>query len=306
MQGVLGVPAHPDDIPSAQKAEDDTARPPSRVRLLVHVLRRSPPRSGGACFALLAILMALFGALLAPYPAIIPNYAAILAPPSLAHPFGADQIGRDVFSRVLTGAHISLEVAAIVVAIGALFGTAVGLVSGYAGGLVDEILMRVTDIFLAFPALVLAMAITATLGITMTNTVLALSVVWWPWYARLIRGQVLVLREREYVEAARVVGVGHVRMIWRHILPNTLMPLIVQMSLDIGVAMLFVSGLSFIGLGAQPPTPEWGAMIADAQSYVRSAWWVAAFPGLAITLTVIGFNLLADMLQDLLDPRARA
>ena len=166
--------------------------------------------------------------------------------------------------------------------------------------------MRVTDIFLAFPALVLAIAISDALGASMTNIALALALVWWPYYARLTRGQVLLLREREYVEAARAVGVGHLRLMWRHILPNSLTPIVVQMSLDVGFAVLAVSSLSFIGLGAQPPTPEWGAMIADAQAYVRSGWWVAAFPGLAITLTVVGFNLLADVLQEVLDPRLRA
>jgi peptide/nickel transport system permease protein len=171
---------------------------------------------------------------------------------------------------------------------------------------VDEILMRLTDIFLAFPALVVALALAASLGASMTNAAVALSVVWWPYYARLIRGQMLGLREREYIEAARAVGVGHWRLMWRHMLPNSLTPLIVQMSLDVGFAILAISSLSFIGLGAQPPTPEWGAMIADAQTYVRSAWWVATFPGLAITLTVIGFNLLADLLQDVLDPRRHA
>jgi len=285
---------------------DETASRRSRWRLMQHIVLRSPSRSAGAALALLALLIGLLGVWLAPDSPILADYTAILGAPSRAHLFGTDNIGRDVFSRVLNGAHISLEVAFVVVLVGAGIGTIIGLVAGYAGGLVDEILMRLTDIFLAFPALVVALAMASALGASITNVALSLMVVWWPYYARLIRGQVLGLREREYVEAARAVGAGHARVMLRHILPNSLTPLIVQMSLDVGFAILAVSSLSFIGLGAQPPTPEWGVMIADAQSYVRSAWWVATFPGLAITLTVIGFNLMADLLQDALDPRLRA
>ena len=302
-----GVVASVDLATTAATAEDANDLPRrSRLRVFLHVLGRSPSRIVGASLAVLAVLAALVGTIAAPYSSTLPDYTAVLGSPSGAHLFGTDQIGRDVLSRVLSGAHISLEVAAAVVIVGALVGTVIGLVSGYAGGLLDEVLMRITDIFLAFPALVVALALTATLGAGITNTALALSVVWWPYYARLIRGQVLMLRTREYVEAARAVGVGHGRVMWRHILPNSLTPLVVQMSLDVGFAVLAVSSLSFIGLGALPPTPEWGAMIADAQTYVRSAWWVATFPGLAITLTVIGFNLLADLLQDWLNPRLRS
>ena len=286
--------------------DDSVVEARTRRRILTHIARRSPARTTGASLALLAVAIAACGVLLAPYPSVIPDYSAVLGTPSWTHPFGTDQIGRDVLSRVLSGAHLSLAIAASVVLSGALIGTVVGLLAGYAGGLVDEALMRLTDVFLAFPALVLALAITAALGTSMVNVAIALSVVWWPYYARLVRGQVLVVREREYVEAAHALGVGHLRAMWRHILPNSLTPIIVQMSLDVGFAVLAISSLSFIGLGAQPPTPEWGAMIADAQSYVRSAWWVAAFPGMAIMLTVIGFNMLADLLQDAFDPRLRS
>jgi peptide/nickel transport system permease protein len=294
------------DAPSAAFDADAIVPRRSRLSLLAAIVRRSPSRSAGAGLALVAVLAALIGAWFTPYSPIDANYTAILGTPTRDHLFGTDQVGRDVFSRVLGGAHLSLQVAAVVVLVGAAVGMLIGLVSGYAGGIIDEILMRITDIFLAFPALVVALALASSLGASLTNMALSLMVVWWPYYARLIRGQVLGLREREYVEAARAAGVGHWRLMWRHILPNSLTPLIVQMSLDVGFAILAVSSLSFIGLGAQPPTPEWGTMIADAQSYVRSAWWVAAFPGLAITLTVIGFNLLADLLQSLLDPRLQA
>lgn len=250
----------------------------SRLRLLLAVIRRSPSRSAGAGLALLSALVAVLGIWWTPASPIDANYTSILGAPSRDHLFGTDQVGRDVFSRVLSGGHLSLEVAAAVVLVGAVAGTLIGLVAGYAGGLLDEVLMRITDIFLAFPALVVALALASSLGASLSNVALSLMVVWWPYYARLIRGQVLGLREREYAEAARAAGVGHWRLMWRHILPNSLTPLIVQMSLDVGFAILAVSSLSFIGLGAQPPTPEWGVMIADAQSYVRSAWWVAAFP----------------------------
>lgn len=288
---------------SGHQVPDDELIPRSRLRFVLQLLLGSPSRTAGSLLALAAVAVGALGALAAPYSSTLPNYLAILQSPSPSHPFGTDQIGRDVFSRVLSGAHLSLEVAAVVVTVGALIGTAIGLISGYAGGLVDELLMRVTDIFLAVPALVLGLAIAAALGASMTNVALALSVVWWPYYARLVRGQVLLLREREYVEAARAVGVGHWRMMWRHLLPNSMTPVLVQMSLDVGFAVLAVSSLSFIGLGALPPTPEWGAMIVDAQSYVRTAWWDATFPGLAIMLTVIGFSMLADLLQEVFDPR---
>jgi peptide/nickel transport system permease protein len=242
----------------------------------------------------------LLGLLVTPYSPVAPDYTATLRPPSLEHLLGTDEIGRDVLSRILSGAHLSLEIAVVVVAIGAAVGTMLGLIAGYAGGWTDELLMRLSDIFLAFPALVLAMAIAATLGPSIGHTMLALTVLWWPWYARLIRGQVLSLRERQYVEAAHAVGVPPSGVIWRHLLPNTLTPLLVQVSLDVGFAILAASSLSFIGLGVQPPTPDWGLMVADAQSYVRSAWWVGTFPGLAIMLAVLGFNLLGDTLNDIL------
>jgi peptide/nickel transport system permease protein len=181
----------------------------------------------------------------------------------------------------------------------------VGGISGYFGGFVDDILMRFTDLFLAFPFLVLAIAISASLGPSLRNTVIALSVVYWPWYARLVRGQVLTIRTREYVEAARSSGCSNARLLFRHVMPNAISPVIVQLTLDVGYAILVTASLSFIGLGAQPPSPEWGAMINDARTYFQSAWWYITFPGLALALTVLGFNLLGDGLRDFLDPRTR-
>ncbi len=227
-----------------------------------------------------------------------------LLAPSLDHPLGTDELGRDVFSRILTGTMISLRVALVVLTFAVLFGTLVGAVSGYFGGFVDEILMRFTDMFLAFPALVLAIAIASTLGKSLTNTMIALSTVFWPWYARLVRAQVLSVREREYVEAARSIGMSSVRLMIRHILPNVVAVVIIQVTLDVGYAILATSSLSFIGLGAQPPSPEWGTMLSTARNYYRDAWWYMTFPGIALTLTVLAFNLLGDGLQEALDPRS--
>ena len=248
---------------------------------------------------------AAFGALLAPYPPDAISLLERFQPPSATHLFGTDDYGRDLFSRVLAGARISVEVAAVVISISVTIGTLLGAVAGFFGGLVDEAIMRVTDLFLAFPALILAAAIAATWGGNLTTTVIALSTVYWPWYARLVRGQVLSLREREFVTAATVSGAGPWDIMRRHLLPNVLPYVIIQISLDIGYVILSTSALSFLGLGAQPPTPEWGGMMTDARGFMREAWWFPTFPGLALALTVLGFNLLGDGLRDWLDPRMR-
>jgi peptide/nickel transport system permease protein len=266
-------------------------------------LRRSPLTILGVLIVLAVLFLAIFGSALAPYTPLTPDYSALLAAPNAHHLFGTDQLGRDVFSRVLDGAKYSLLVAACVLIIGVGVGTAMGLSAGYIGGALDEVLMRFTDVFLAFPALVLAIALAATLGSGLVTTVIALGIVWWPWYARLVRGQVLSIREKMFVDAARAGGVPMTRILWRHVLPETLTPIVVQLSMDVGNAILAASALSFIGLGAQPPTPEWGAMISDAQTYLREGWWTATFPGLAIVITSLGFNLLGDGLRDFWDPR---
>ena len=246
---------------------------------------------------------ASLGGLLAPYP---PNGISLLerfAPPSSIHLFGTDDYGRDLFSRVLAGAAISVQVAAVVISISVVLGTVLGALAGLLGGLADELIMRLTDLFLAFPALILAAAIAATWGGSLTTTVIALATVYWPWYARLVRAQVLSLREREYVTAARAMGAGTIDIMRTHLLPNVLPFIILQVSLDIGYVILYTSSLSFLGLGAQAPTAEWGAMMTDARGYMREAWWFPTFPGLALGLTVLGFNLLGDGLRDWLDPR---
>ncbi|MBO9386316.1 MAG: ABC transporter permease [Thermomicrobium sp.] len=283
-------------------------RPPRQRTLsstVIEFLRHSPLNLLGVVLIALFLFLVVFGSVLAPHDPIQPNVALKLQPPSSTYWFGTDELGRDVFSRVLSGAKYSLGIACIILSIAVVVGTLVGLIAGYVGGLVDELLMRLTDLFLAFPALVLAMAIAATLGRNLQNTVIALTVVYWPWYARLVRGQVLWLKEREFIEAARAIGASPWRIVGRHILPNTLAVIIVQLTLDVGYAVLATSGLSFLGLGAQPPTPEWGTMIAGARTFFRDAWWYMTFPGLALTLTVLGFNLLGDGLRDFLDPRTR-
>jgi peptide/nickel transport system permease protein len=283
-------------------------RPPRQRTLsstVIEFLRHSPLNLLSVVLIALFLFLVVFGSVLAPHDPIQPNVALKLQPPSSTYWFGTDELGRDVFSRVLSGAKYSLGIAFIILSIAVVVGTLVGLIAGYVGGLVDELLMRLTDLFLAFPALVLAMAIAATLGRNLQNTVIALTVVYWPWYARLVRGQVLWLKEREFIEAARAIGASPLRIVGRHILPNTLAVIIVQLTLDVGYAVLATSGLSFLGLGAQPPTPEWGTMIAGARTFFRDAWWYMTFPGLALTLTVLGFNLLGDGLRDFLDPRTR-
>jgi peptide/nickel transport system permease protein len=244
-------------------------------------------------------------AYLAPHQPLAQYLERRLGPPQPGFPLGLDQLGRDILSRILFGAQLSLMVGVVVVVLAGSLGTAVGVVAGFAGGRTDNVLMRITDVFFAFPSLILAMAIAAALGPNLINTMVAIAAVTWPVYARLGRAQVLVLRPQEFVEAARAVGASDARMIFRHLLPNALSPLIVQASFNMGEAILIAAGLSFIGFGAQPPTPEWGVMISEGRDYITTQWWVPTFPGLAILLAVTGFNLLGDGLRDLLDPRLR-
>jgi peptide/nickel transport system permease protein len=259
----------------------------------------------GAIIVAVFLFLALFGEWLTPHdPYAVDIVNAKLLSPSADHLMGTDELGRDVFSRIITGTRISLQVAVVVLSFAVIFGTIVGLIAGYAGGLVDEILMRLTDMFLAFPALVLAIAISASLGRNLRNTMIALATVFWPWYARLVRAQVLSLKEREFVEAARSLGMSRNRLILKHILPNVVAVIIIQITIDVGYAVLATSSLSFLGLGAQPPSPEWGTMLASARNYFRDAWWYMTFPGIALTLTVFASNVLGDGLQDALNPRS--
>ena len=259
----------------------------------------------GVAIVALVLLVALFGPLIAPQNPDQINLLAILQHPSVHHWFGTDDVGRDLFSRVIVGCRISIEAAIIILSLSVTFGTALGILSGLAGGLADECIMRVTDLFLAFPGFILAAAIAATLGPSLSHTVLALAVVFWPWYTRLIRGQVLSLREREFILASRLAGGGTMWIASRHLIRNVMPILTVQVSLDVGYAILATSSLSFLGLGAQPPSPEWGAIITAGASYIQTAWWWITFPGIALAVTILGFNLLGDGLRDWIDPRLR-
>lgn len=259
----------------------------------------------GLLVILLFALLAVFAPALAPFDPLAQDIPNGLAPPSSEHWMGTDKLGRDIFSRMLYGARISLGAGVGVVIMAGLVGISVGIIAGYRGGWPDEALMRVTDIFFAFPSLILAMAIAGALGPSLQNALIAVAVVTWPVYARLIRGQVLVLRDREFVLAARAVGASHSLILRRHLFPNTLSPLLVQASFEMGTVILAVAGLSFIGFGAQPPTPEWGVMISEGRNYITTHWWLTFFPAMAMLFAVAGFNLVGDGLRDVLDPRLR-
>jgi len=269
-------------------------------------LPRNPLLLAGGAIAVLIVVTAVFAPLLAPFPADAGSAThpfAVLRPPSAVHWFGTDQVGRDVASRVIYGARVSPVIAVFVLLIAGVIGIPLGVVAGYFGGWLDDVIMRVTDVFLAFPALLLALVLAAVLPPSLTTVTIAIAATWWPWYTRLIRGQAASVAGRPYVEACRALGISRRRIIFRHILPNSITPLIVQISLDVGGVILTASALSFLGLGAQDPTPDWGLMVAEGQAYFTTAWWLVTFPGLAILITAFGFNLLGDGLRDQLDPR---
>ena len=233
------------------------------------------------------------------------NFNESLQPPNSKHPFGTDDYGHDLYSMIVYGSRTSLRIGLMVVGITMLIGISLGGIAGYMGRGIDEIIMRITDVFLAIPSLILAMAVASALGRSIDNIMYAMIVVWWPGYARLMRGQVLSIRENQYIEAARSVGSGSLRIIYKHILPNALAPLLVNVSLDLGGVILTAAGLSFLGLGASPGTAEWGLLISTGRNHIFHAWWYPTFPGIAILLTALGFNLLGDGLGDVLDPRLR-
>ncbi len=258
----------------------------------------------GAFIVLLWIVLAVFAPLVTPYDPYAVNVSNRLLAPSWEHWLGTDTLGRDVLTRLIYGARISLFAGFIVVIAGGIFGIIVGGVAAYAQGRTEEILMRMTDLVLCFPPIILALAIAAALGIGTTNTIIAMLVVWWPKFARLAHSLVMVQRSQEYVEAATVLGLSPARILFRHILPNSVGPLIVLLTLDLGTAILTFAGLSFLGLGVVPPVAEWGSMVAEGRELVAQ-WWVAVFPGLAILTVVVGFNFLGDGVRDWLDPKAR-
>jgi len=257
---------------------------------------------------LAVIIMALLAPIIAPYPQQAlgePNPAERLQPPSWKHIMGTDHMGRDIFSRIIYGSRTSLIVGISVTFLAALIGLPVGIVAGYYGGLVDAVLMRVTDIFLAFPPLLLALLISSTMGKGFGNAIIALVISWWPWYARLARSQAVSTKNLAFVEAARSSGVSNVMIMLRHIFPSSIPPVVVQGTMDMGTAILEAAALSFLGLGIQPPAPDWGLMVSEGKNYFLNYWWIPTFPGLFIFLLVMSFNLLGDLVRESVDPRLR-
>jgi peptide/nickel transport system permease protein len=279
----------------------------ARYRPLAAVLA-GPGRFNGTLVAGLAmlagLLLAIFvGPLLSPYDALQVSFASALRPPGAGHWFGTDNLGRDVLTRVLEAGKIDLQIALVCVALPFAFGSLAGAIAGYFGGLTDRILMRIVDVLWAFPFYVLVIAIVGTLGPSIANMYLAFTLVVWISFARIVRGEVLVVREQEYVMAARLLGYSHGRIVLRHVLPNAITPAMVFAMADVVLTILAVTALSFLGLGVQPPTPEWGIMIADGRNFIFDAWWISTFPGLAIIYAGITFTLLGDGLDDLLRPK---
>lgn len=278
------------------------------VKRSLYVIRRSPLTLVSLIVIFIFVLMAILAPYIIPYPedaisAVHPKDK--FKPPSIEHPFGTDDMGRDIFSRVIFGTRISFTVGVIVIALALAIGLPLGLIAGSVGGVLDEAIMRITDMFLSFPPLLLALAIAAALGPSLENEMIAIAIAWWPWYTRLARGQAISIRERLFVEAARAVGVSEPRIVIKHILPNSLTPVIVQASMDFGSVILTSASLSFLGLGAQPPAPEWGLMVNIGRNYFLTSWWVSTFPGFAILIVALAFNLLGDGIGEILNPKAR-
>ena len=259
----------------------------------------------GVVVLLVLLVIALLAGIVSPYDPVKQDFRANSDPPSAAHPMGADQLGRDVLSRVIWGARVSLQAGAVAASIALVFGSTFGMLAAFYGGRLDTLIMRSMDVMLAFPYLLLAITVIAILGPGLLTAMIAIGVVYIPGYARVVRGAVLVVRSREYVEAARTLGSSDARVMSQHVLPNVMAPIIVQMTLNVGTAIIDTAGLSFLGLGTQPPTPDWGNMLADGRSYLFDAPWIATFPGLAILVTVLSFNLMGDALRDAMDPRLR-
>ncbi len=280
-------------------------RSPGQVAVWVDFASRHRLFVAGLILLATILFGAVFAPWLAPYDPAKINFSHKLLAPGAEHLFGTDALGRDIFSRVLFGARTSLFIAVAVLGVSLCLGVPIGLVAGYFGGRVDHVIMRLSDIFLAFPPLLLPIAITAALGAGLLNAMLALAVSWFPWYARIVRASVLAVRNEPYLQAARAIGVGHGSIMLRHALPNAWTPTLVQASMDFGYAILATASLSFIGIGARPPAIEWGLMVALSRSKFLDYWWTAACPGLAIFVTVLAVNLIGDGLRDILDPRQK-
>lgn len=273
--------------------------------LTIRLLRNNPMAMAGVVILSTMALMALFADVLAPFDPIRISLSERLQPPGASHWFGTDEMGRDIFSRVVFGARISLRIGFAVILVSGGIGSILGAVAGYHGGRIDNAIMRVMDVILSFPSLVLAMALAAAMGPSLNNAIMAVAFVMIPKFARLVRGDALAVTEMQFVSAARVSGAGSGWIVFNHILPNCMNSVIVLGTLTLGDTILIAASLSFIGLGAQPPVPEWGAMISVGRKFLMDQWWYATFPGLFILVTVIGFNILGDALRDIMDPRIR-
>lgn len=278
------------------------------MRMNIHIFRKDKLALVGLAMILIFLVVAIFAPLLAPYPAQglgESDLESRLEAPSRTHLFGTDRQGRDILSRIMFGLRISLIAAFSVTTAAIAIGVPLGAIAGYYGGLIDEVIMRITDLFLSFPALLLAIIIVSVIGFGLQNAIFAIVISWWPWYTRLVRGITTSLKERAFVEGARSLGISNGRILLRHIIPNCFGPVIIQATVDIGTVILATASLGFIGLGAQPPQPELGLMISEGRDYVLEQWWYATFPGLIIFLLVLSFNLVGDGLRDTFDPRLK-
>ena len=265
--------------------------------------KRNPMAVAGLAIIVLLLLIAAFAPVIAPFDPIAQALDKRLMPPSSTNWFGTDALGRDIFSRIVYGTRITLVIVLLVVVTVGPFGLLIGAVSGYFGGWVDRLLMRITDVFLAFPRLVLALAFVAALGPGIVNAIIAIAITTWPPYARVARAETMVIRNQDYIEAMRLQGASRARIIWKHVVPMCMSSLIVRTTFDMAGIILTAAGLGFLGLGAQPPMPEWGAMISAGREQIFDQWWVATFPGVAICIVALGFNLLGDGLRDVMDAR---
>jgi len=274
----------------------------------IRKFKQSPLSLVGLAIVVFLVLVAVIGPFFVPYPKDASGAVHIadkLLPPSTDHWMGTDHVGRDILTRIVVGARVSLIAGVMVIILAVAIGTVLGAIAGFFGGWIESLIMRVTDVFLTIPDLILAMAFAAALGPGLTNVMIAVSLVWWPGYCRLVRANVIALRSAQFAEAAQSLGSSRMRILFRHVLPNAFPTVLVKASMDIGFAVLTTASLGFIGLGTQPPTPDWGQMVSEGRKYLRDAWWYSTFPGMAILLTVLATNLLGDGIRDVLDPRSR-
>lgn len=292
---------------STKENTKQTNKKRSQWREVWRMLKKNKMALVGLGILVILVLLALFADVIADYDTVVikQNLANRLKGPSAEHWLGTDEFGRDIFARLVHGARVSLKVGIIAVGISIILGGILGALAGFYGRRIDNIIMRIMDVFLAVPSILLAIAIVSALGPSIINLMVAISISSVPRYARIVRASVLSIRDQEFVEAARAIGANNARIIFRHIIPNSLAPVIVQGTLGVASAILSTAGLSFIGLGIQPPAPEWGSMLSGGRQYLRYAWWVTTFPGVAIMITILSLNLLGDGLRDALDPRLK-